>query len=58
MAAKQEADRVKSFRATEEEETALTQAAEAEDRPIAYIMRRAVAEWLRAHGWLKQGAAE
>ncbi|MGB8898241.1 MAG: hypothetical protein WCC90_02825 [Methylocella sp.] len=35
------------------EREALDKAAKAEDRPAAYVARRALVEWLKANGWLK-----
>ena len=35
------------------EREALEKAAKAEDRPAAYVARRALVEWLKANGWLK-----
>jgi predicted transcriptional regulator len=37
-----------------EEREALQKAASAEDKPIAYVARRAVVAWLKEQGWLKK----
>jgi hypothetical protein len=41
------------FRLSALEQRALEKAAETEQRPIAFIARRVVLEWLRAQGYLK-----
>lgn len=40
-------------RLTPEVKAALKAAAEAEDRPIAYVIERATIQWLRRGGFLK-----
>ncbi len=48
--------RVTGIRQPPEEQQALQRAAAAEDRSVSWIGRNILAEWLRANGWLKQGA--
>ena len=42
-----------SIRLGDDERKALEKAAAAEDRPMAYIARRAISDWLREKGFLK-----
>jgi hypothetical protein len=42
-----------SLRLTPDERKALDKAAAAEDRPSAYVARRAITDWLRERGFLK-----
>jgi hypothetical protein len=37
-----------------EEREALQKAVSAEDKPMAYVARRAAAAWLKEQGWLKK----
>jgi predicted transcriptional regulator len=42
-----------SIRLSAEERKTLEKAAAAEDRPLAYVARRAILEWLKTKGFLK-----
>jgi len=42
-----------SVRLSAEERKSLEKAAAAEDRPMAYVARRAIFEWLRKGGFMK-----
>ena len=52
-APKSQAKPVFGVRLSEDERKALDNAAEAEDRPAAYVARRAILEWLKKKGFLK-----
>ena len=42
-----------SIRLSVEERKALEKAAKEEDRPMAYVARRAILDWLKEKGYLK-----
>ena len=42
-----------SIRLGDDERKALEKAAAAEDRPMSYVARRAIIEWLKQKGFLK-----
>jgi predicted transcriptional regulator len=42
-----------NVRLSSDEKTALEAAGAAEDRPAAYVARRAIVEWLKEKGFLK-----
>jgi predicted transcriptional regulator len=44
---------VTTIRLPPEVRQALREAAETEDRSVAYVIERATIEWLRKSGWLK-----
>jgi predicted transcriptional regulator len=50
---KSQAKPVFGIRLSADERKALDKAATAEDRPAAYVARRAILDWLKANGYLK-----
>jgi hypothetical protein len=52
VAAKPEPKTMFGIRLATEEREALDKAAAAEDRPAAYVARRAILEWLKSNGFL------
>lgn len=52
-ATKPQSKPVFGVRLSADERKALNKAAAAEDRPAAYVARRAILDWLKAKGFLK-----